>query len=264
MTGAGLTGVDSITYKIRRYENTISDQGTLTSTAFTSITDTTKNWTDGQWIDGEYVVVITSGNAVGQVRKIIGNDPANPKILYIGENIDSQGLSDRFGFPNTVDGITTTSQLPLAGDTYRIHELEDEIYETGTPEILDHDRVLYDKDRNFTEDQYVGKLLVILDNDNDVAESYLITGNTKTTITADEDFSSIFTNSTKYEVRETGVSQGDGNVLYNFAAPFSINIKNRRNNDEVFFSNVEAQDVVTLDMSTRRITANRTVGIYDK
>lgn len=264
MTGAGLTGVDSITYKIRRYENTISDQGTLTSTAFTSITDTTKNWTDGQWIDGEYVVVITSGNAVGQVRKIIGNDPANPKILYIGENIDSQGLSDRFGFPNTVDGITTTSQLPLAGDTYRIHELEDEIYETGTPEILDHDRVLYDKDRNFTEDQYVGKLLVILDNDNDVAESYLITGNTKTTITADEDFSSIFTNSTKYEVRETGVSQGDGNVLYNFAAPFSINIKNRRNNDEVFFSNVEAQDVVTLDMSTRRITANRTVGIYEK
>jgi hypothetical protein len=124
--------------------------------------------------------------------------------------------------------------------------------------------VLFDIERSFPVNEYTNKLLVILDSEKDVAESYLIVSNTQNTITVGEDFDSIFTNETLYEVRETGTSQGNGNVLYNFATPFSVNIKNRRNNDEVFFSDIEAQDVVTLDMSTRRITANRTSGIYEK
>lgn len=41
------------------------------------------------------MIVITSGNARDQIRKIIGNDPEDPKTLLIGENIDAQGLSDR-------------------------------------------------------------------------------------------------------------------------------------------------------------------------
>lgn len=206
-----------------------------------------------------------SGNAVKQVRKIIGNDPSDPKTLLIGENVNGKGISDRWGYPRTVDGITTTSQLPAAGDSYRIYQLETAFLQTGTPESLNVSRVLLDKDRNFAVNQYANSILAIMaPNNKDVVQTYLITSNTRNTITIGEDFGQIITDDTLYQIRSVGTPTGGGKSSVLYKLPFNVQIKNLRNNDTVYFSGLEPLDVIEMDMSTRRITAQNTAGIYER
>lgn len=185
--------------------------------------------------------------------------------MLIGENVNLKGISDRWGYPNTVDGITTTSQLPAAGDSYRIYQLETAFLQTGTPESLNHARVLFDKDKSFGVNQYANTLLAIMEPDNKtIVETYLITSNTKNTITIGEDLNQIITDETLYQIRSLGTPTGGGNTTVLYKVPFNVQIKNLRNNDTVYFTGLEPLDVVEIDMSTRRITAQNTAGIYER
>jgi hypothetical protein len=191
----------------------------------------------------------------------------DPKTLLIGENLNLKGLSDRWGYPRTTGGITTTSQIPLAGDSYRIYELESAALDFGTPEVLNASRVVLDRERTMEPNRYAdgNYLLAIMQNDGRTVKStHLITENTRNTITIGEDFGIIPQDETIFEIRPLGTAIGPNQRVQLYGVPFNVRIKNLRNNDEIYFNGVEALDVVTIDMSTRRITANRTAGIYDR
>lgn len=256
--------VSSINYKVRKFKTITADSGIIQEGGLFSIRDNTKQWTNNQWIGTEHVIRITSGAANGQVRKIIGNNPNDPRTLLIGENL-TRGLSDRWGETTTANGISTTSKLPQPGDNYIIHELEPTALEFGTPEFLNSSRVVFDKDRTLSPNAYANThLLAIMQPDGrTVRESQVIISNTRNTITVGNDFSFIPTNETQYEIRPIGIPTG-GTQVYNYKLPFNVKIRNRRNNDEIFFAGLEASDVIVVDMATRRITAQKTNGIYDK